>query len=154
MKTNLLGLGLIACVALIGVTQVRATDIQYHVDVVCGLNSPSGSMSVTGTITTNGTLGPMPLTQSDIINWNLTIKNTNGAQTLSGPPGNVGVSGPTLTASSSFLSFDYFNQAWGQLVFGNNAGTAWENFSIGYPTDGGYSLFYVGPTAVPNPFNR
>jgi hypothetical protein len=93
MKTNLLGL--IACVSPIGVSQARATNIEYHVDAVCRLNAPSGLMSVKGTIITKRQF-TMPLTKSDIISWQLTIKNAYGVSTLSSslPGSNVEVLGP------------------------------------------------------------
>jgi hypothetical protein len=138
MKTNLLGL--IACVALIGVTHARAADIEYNINAMCGLNSSSGLMSVTGTITTDGKVTG-PLMVSDIVSWDLTIKNQNGvAHILSGLPGsNVEVMGPTLTASSSFLRFDYSNPNSGRLVFGDGPG----NISCGILT--GYCARRHGP---------
>jgi hypothetical protein len=155
MKTNLLGL--IACVALIGVSQARAANIEYHVNASCGLNSPGGLSSVTGTIITNGKVGPMALTKTDIVSWDLTINNKNGVAHISSihPGSAVEIAGPTLTASSSFLRFDYSNSTYGLLVFGGNAsGTiGWENYAIGSPQDAGYSLFYIGPTSTPNPAN-
>jgi hypothetical protein len=112
-------------------------------------------MSVTGTITTDGKVTG-PLMMPDIVSWDLTIKNQNGvAHILSGLPGsNVEVMGPTLTASSSFLRFDYSNPNSGRLVFGDGSGNiGWSNYAIGSPQDAGYSIFYLGPTSTPNRTN-
>jgi hypothetical protein len=94
MKAKLLGL--ISCVALIGVSQARA-DITYCVDFVWAPGS------VVGTITTDGK--PGPLSKSDIKNWNLTISNQYGSSTVTGPPhvttGIVEVMKNPLTATPS-----------------------------------------------------
>jgi hypothetical protein len=107
-----LGAGLIA--ALWAAAPVQAQDIVYSIDqsgttpIVSGEDSPL-SVTETGTITTNGTIGV--LTQSDIVSWNLTLTDKgNPAYDVTLNNSNSGISsfsGNGLTASATALSFNY-----------------------------------------------
>jgi hypothetical protein len=77
---------LVAWIALLGVPRVEAASITYNVDIV-------GSIwgSIVGTITTDGTIGP--LAAADITNWNLAVVG-GGPRLFSGQ-----VLGPPSTSS-------------------------------------------------------
>src|ERR1700688_3284896 len=104
MKTKLLGL--IACMALVGVAPAGATTYTYTVDIV------DVGGSVTGTIQTDA-LGV--LNQANITDWNLVL--TDGASIgnllgplsggLSGANGPINLSGTDLTATTSGLFFNF-----------------------------------------------
>ncbi len=93
---------LIACTALLSVSQAEATTFTYTVDIVDGGNS------VTGTIQTNA-LGA--LNQVNITDWNL--KLTDGASTgnllgpLSGNNSIINLVGTDLAATTSGLFFNF-----------------------------------------------
>jgi hypothetical protein len=136
----------------------QAQDIVYTVDqsgtapIVAGEDSPL-SVTETGTITTNGTIGV--LTESDIVSWNLTLTDKgNPAYDVTLNASNSGISeftGNGLSASATALSFNY-----------NDAGS---EFSIQGTKYGFYSGFqYVcysasagacaaGDTLVPYEYN-
>jgi hypothetical protein len=82
-----------------------ATPITYDV------SDQAGSFSVSGTITTDGTIGA--LSGGDIIGWSLTIDN--GASSTSFVKGfrDAAVEGTALTASASSLLFDFDDQQGG-----------------------------------------
>jgi len=66
----------------------------------------NGNTSVSGTITTDGTLGV--LTGSNIVNWTLNFTNVLGQSfTLIPANGQLDFSGSALTATSSSLVFNY-----------------------------------------------
>jgi PEP-CTERM motif len=104
MKTKLLGL--IACMALVGVSPAGATTYTYTVDIV------DVGGSVTGTIQTDA-LGV--LNQANITDWNLVL--TDGASIgnllgplsggLSGANGPINLFGTDLTATTSGLFFNF-----------------------------------------------
>jgi hypothetical protein len=78
----------------------RASDITYSV------NESVGAGSVTGTITTDGTIGV--LGSSDIVDWNLVVNDGSGsAFDLTGGNSQDDVYGIDLTATSGQLSYDF-----------------------------------------------
>jgi hypothetical protein len=99
MKTKLLGF--IACIALLGVSQAGATT--YNVDEV------SGTVSLTGTITTDGTIGV--LSTSNLTDWNLLLAIGSTTSDLTGPlSGNnshLAIVGSDLTATATGLFFNF-----------------------------------------------
>jgi hypothetical protein len=99
MKTKLLGV--VACMALLGVSQAVAATITYNVDIV------SGSDSATGTITTDGTIGV--LSTSNITDWNLllTIGSSTADGLSSSPSSSFIVDGNAFTASPTGLFFNF-----------------------------------------------
>src|ERR1700688_4092868 len=79
---------------------LRADDITYTV------NQAVGSGSVTGFITTDGTIGTLSI--GDIVSWNLTLNDGHGDVTdLTQLNSAVGGHGTDLTASSSDLMFNF-----------------------------------------------
>ena len=92
---------------------LRADDIIYTV------NQPVGPGSVTGFITTDGTIGT--LSSTDIVDWNLTLNDGYG-NTVDLIPSNstVGNTGTDLTASSSDLMFN-FSGGFGAFSFNGSA---------------------------------
>ena len=124
MTLKLKLLGLIACTALLGVSQAKATT--YNVDIVDSL------LSISGTITTDGTIGT--LNTANIADWNLKVTDEYPSFVLTGP-----VSGPNssvyvqlndLTASSTILSFS-FSADNGSLVKFYTATQALELYDAG-----------------------
>jgi hypothetical protein len=102
MKTKLLGL--IILMALLGVGRASASAITYRIDIV------AGTQSIVGTITTDGTIGTLLL--SNITNWDLVGYQTGGANvTMLGPSSGSNStagapSGSTgLVATATTLSF-------------------------------------------------
>jgi hypothetical protein len=91
----------IGCAALSFVTCSNAfADIVYNVNIV------SGSNSVVGQITTDGSLGTV--IAADIVDFSLTITNTSGSAVLSpGTLANFQVGGSDLTATSSGLFYNF-----------------------------------------------
>jgi hypothetical protein len=90
MKTKLLGL--IACMALLGVSQAKATTY-----------SVINATSVTGTITTDGTIGL--LDKANITDWSLTLFGTDVLNPSDSFLGFSLTSG--LSATSTQLLFNY-----------------------------------------------
>jgi hypothetical protein len=111
MKTRLLGL--VACAALLGASQARAAEITYTIGDNLPLNNTgSGSGAITGTITTDGSLGS--IYASDIESWDLTVTVNCSGCTATYNPSNTkvlpGFSGDgNLMASPTTLSFDFDN---------------------------------------------
>ena len=92
---------------LLGASATRAdADAIYTVDrlVVGGF-----AMTVTGELTTDGTLGP--LESSNFVGWNLTIDSAFGPETLLGDSGGSNsllvAFGDSLTATPDGLFFDF-----------------------------------------------
>jgi hypothetical protein len=113
MKTKVLGL--IACMALLGVSQASATtDITYDLTPVT-----IGSYSLTGgTITTDGTIGP--LASTDITAWSLTLTGFSVSPiTIAGgsPYVNFSSAGSPVSASANDITFDFTSSSSGQLAF-------------------------------------
>jgi len=101
MKTRLLGL--IACIAL-ACTPAAANTITYTLD------DTVGSLTVTGTITTDGAIGFLSASACcvppDILDWNLTITNGTISEGLLGPlsSGTNSFVGGLTAANGSFVS--------------------------------------------------
>ena len=93
---------------------LRADEIWYTV------NQPVGPGSVTGFVTTDGTIGT--LTSTDIVDWNLTLNDGHG-NTVDLIPSNSGVVniGTDLTASSSDLMFNFSSLDFGHFSFNGSA---------------------------------
>lgn len=126
MKGRLLEL--IACMALMGVSQAGAT--------VYNIAFPS--INVSGTITTDATGA---LTASDITSWdiNQTADTVHFIGNLSPPNSTVSLTGNALTATATQLFFDYGDTTSSLLDFASN------NFSGG---SGGLSLQFCDATAA------
>lgn len=83
----------------------RASDITYNVDLSVGATG-----SVVGDIVTNGAIGQ--ITQGDIVNWNLTIKDASGSVQLNDANSqyainnNVGTSSD-VDATATNLTFNF-----------------------------------------------
>ena len=93
---------------------LRADEITYTV------NQPVGPGSVTGFITTDGTIGT--LSSIDILDWNLTLNDGHGDVTNLIPSNSVvGNSGTDLTASSSDLMFNFSGGDLGAFYFNSSA---------------------------------
>jgi hypothetical protein len=90
-------LSLAASLLFIGFSDAYAT--------VYNVNDGTASLTVSGTITTNGDLGV--LTQTDIVGWNLTLDGFNQSLLLTEANSTMFFQGPNLVATSSALLFDY-----------------------------------------------
>ena len=104
MKAKLFGL--VACVALFGVSQARSATITYNVDIV------SGSSSITGSITTDATIGKLSVT--NVKDWNLKVIDSLATFSLTGPlSGNNSIVGgiflESVVASATDLDFLFGN---------------------------------------------
>ena len=101
-------------VVVVAPAVLRADDITYTV------NQPVGPGSVTGFITTDGTIGTLSIT--DILDWNLTLNDGHG-DTVDLTPSNSGVvyTGSDLTASSSDLMFNFSGGDLGHFSFSGSA---------------------------------
>jgi hypothetical protein len=137
MKTKILGL--IAGMILLGVSQASATSITYNLTPLtigtCNV-PPCVTYSLTGSITTDGTIGP--LASSDITAWSVTA--TGG---LPSPA--------TFSGSSTFLIFSSANSAVtasATQLFFNFTSTAPDLMFL-FPSTGG--LEYVDQSNPPPP---
>src|SRR5271169_6559776 len=84
---------------MIAPTVSGAGDITYAVDQVIGPGT------VTGFITTDGTIGT--LTAADLLNWNLELNDGTNASDLIPSNSTQVVIGSDLTASAMNLMFNY-----------------------------------------------
>lgn len=117
---------------------VSASPIQYNlIDLI------SGAPSISGTVTTDGTLGI--LSAANFIDWDVTLfDGTNTGHEKKGDPGtSVVLSGPELTASLSTLTFDFSSPSHGYLSFNTT-------FTTPYPGTACYTSDSNcwGPTGV------
>lgn len=134
-----------ALVALFVPGRAAATPIQYHV-----LDLITGAAGVSGTITTDGTLGV--LTLGNLVAWDLVITDgTNTASVKSGVNGSMAHTSapglPALTATLTELRFDFSGGADdlsfvdaspfdGQLCY-TNYGNCWGLPAVGVYNVGG-----------------
>ena len=119
---------------------LRADDIAYTVNQ----SLPSGS--ITGTITTDGTLGT--LGTADIVGWNLT--STEGASSLILTPSDSQVlfGGNDLTATPTALTLDFSNVNYGYLDFAaTSPSVGYAVWVAGY-VPGAYG--YIAANAIDN----
>ena len=116
--------------ALLAPTVLKADGIQYTV------NQTEGAFTVTGTITTDGTIGV--LSSVDIVAWNLVL---NGSPVISLNTGNstMLVVGNALTASATQLTFDFTagGTANSYLIFHDPADVSWWD-TVSQPPYPGY----------------
>jgi hypothetical protein len=108
-------LWLVACMAFAGASQTRAATI-YNIDIT------QGTDTVTGTITTDGTIGG--LSASNIQTWNLTIENTTGTNNLIGTGSGVDSTltlapSSVLVATATALDFLFNDTTSGELAISN-----------------------------------
>jgi hypothetical protein len=122
-------LGLIACMASMGVSQAWATV--YNI-------TDTSSISVTGTITTDGATGT--LSAADITDWLINQPDTRLAPAIIDPANSaVSLTGGALTATSTELLFNFSDTAPSLLSFASN------NFFGG---SGGVDFQYCGADAA------
>jgi hypothetical protein len=110
LRSKLLTLALL----LTGALSAQAATISYNVTRAVGQGS------VTGTITTDGTIGT--IRQANITGWDLTINagDADGAfQMQSGVNSAVLISGSALSAGATSLTFDYVSTTPGFILFQN-----------------------------------
>ena len=168
MKTHRKIAALAIALATLSLNGAYASDITYSVDQILG------SGSVTGTITTNGTIGI--LTAADILSFNLILNDgtksadlTSGsvyvnkdACCTAGTPGGV-----DLTASPTVLMFNYSGTDAGDFIIGNSSGelcytsisNCWGPTGVGvYDVGGDGRSVYIAQsgdqiiaTAIPEP---
>jgi hypothetical protein len=104
----------LALTAILAPTALKAGDITYAVDETVG---PAGS--VTGSITTNGTIGV--LDDSDIVDWNLILNDgSNPTFELLVSNSEEEVIGNDLSASATQLLFNFNSTDTEQLLFENS----------------------------------
>jgi hypothetical protein len=127
--------------AIVAPTQLRADDIQYTVSQ----SLPAGG--ITGTITTDGTLGSLAL--ADIVGWNLTITSYSSSETLTQSNSTV-VSGPVdgLSATSTALTSDFPDATFGYLKFAATSPT--EGFVVWVVGNAPGSDGYIAANATTN----
>src|SRR4051812_25845490 len=150
-----------------------ATSTVLMADTIYSVNIALPSNGVTGTITTDGTVGV--LHGANLVSWNLTLNdgihsttllNTNSTFT-SGLHDTVGLNNVDFTASATNLFFNYTSADGGFIGFSNASGqlciTGWSNCfgptAIGLYNIGGDNAFdfmsqtgtHVIATAVATP---
>lgn len=122
----------IALIALLaGVCACRAGDISYDVNMT-GFTQGS----VTGSITTDGTIGT--LAKSDVVSWNLQLNESPNTYVLMPVPGNLFdliVAGADLTATPNQLRFDFSATDSGYVQF---QGTSSSNAPDWFLTDASF----------------
>jgi PEP-CTERM motif len=93
----------------------NAGAIQYTV------NQTIGSGSVTGTITTDGTIGT--LAAADVISWNLLLNDgtKTGVEASGANAAFVVVEGSALTATLTTLTYDYSSASGSDFYFGDTS---------------------------------
>jgi hypothetical protein len=101
--------GLITLATLVAPTVSKADDITYAVNQSL---LPGG---ITGTITTDGTLGTLGI--ADVVGWTLTATNGVTSQVFTPSDSVVLGSGTDLTATAGTLSLDFSNENYGWLSF-------------------------------------
>jgi hypothetical protein len=120
MKKKLLGL--VACMALFGVSQAGATTYDLIPQTTPPLFGPDHvPLSVTGTITTDGNTGI--LSQADIIDWNLTVSGDGAPVLLTAVNSDFPLFGNDLTATPTQLNFNYADTLPGnasEIIVGNS----------------------------------
>jgi hypothetical protein len=107
----------LALTAMLTPTVLRAADITYTVDETVGAGI------VTGSITTDGTIGT--LDTADIVNWDLTLNDgSNPTFDLLGPTSGDNsqeiVEGSDLTATATQLLFDFSGSDDGYFLLENS----------------------------------
>ena len=114
MKTKLLGL--IACMALLGVSPVAATTYivsDTATTVCCNYAGTAESLSLTGSITTDGHIGVLSL--GNILSWDLTIGGFGTPPTLTPSSSDLVLVGSDLIATATALIFMYPDEETGYL---------------------------------------
>jgi hypothetical protein len=143
-------------VVLLFATLVAPTAVRA--DTVYTVNQTIGPGSVTGAITTNGTIGT--LSAADIVGWNLTLNDGTNIADLILSNSAVVVGGDDLSATASNLSFNFSGTGFNYdfYFYGTSAGavgelcyTAWSNCwgptGVGLYDVGGDNLsVYIGET--------
>ena len=116
-------------VALIAPTVLKADNIAYTV------NQTEGSFGVTGTVTTDGTIGT--LSSADIITWDLAL---NASPTITLDPGTsaVIVDGGALSASATQLTFNFTSGSNDNLQFNDSSSSSWWHV-VSQPPYAGYN---------------
>ena len=129
----------LACAAMIagviGFSQAKA-DIIYDFSYTASPGSPNPG-SASGFIETDGTLGPLSVTNTfnPFVDWDIMLTVGTATATLTGPHSgnNSVVNGAFVTATATTLSFDFANNSTGGLFsFGTTA------------ANGGTGLAYAG----------
>jgi hypothetical protein len=126
MKVKLLGF--VACMTLPAMSPAMAATTNYYLDYT------GGSLTVMGSITTDGTTGT--LSSSNITGWSLTITGDGAPITLTGPTA-LTLSGSDLTATATALSFNFADAAAG--VFEMSSPTCSPCGNLEYETAGANS---------------
>jgi hypothetical protein len=120
LRLSFLLLSLLAGLAGAAASSATAATITYTVDQI------AGTSTVKGTITTDGTLGA--LTDSNFLNWNLTIDfgGSIGALNLGGPAAGdlltVFPQGSGVTANATTLLYDFATPDQTGLVISRSLG--------------------------------
>jgi hypothetical protein len=125
MKTRLFGFcDLVACMALLGVPPAAATTYSVSDNV--------GSITITGSITTDGNTGLLDL--GDIKSWNFDISGLSIPFAMTSSTGLATMLGSDLIATSTTLSYKFSDLSLGELVFGS--GGCYPCASLSYDTAG------------------
>lgn len=119
------------------VLMFMASPAELMADTVYSVNQTLGAGGVTGTITTDGTLGT--LHSGNILDWNLTLNDGSHTSNLissnssfgQGLHDTVGPNNADLTAVGNNLLFNYSSGDGGFIYFGGSGGelcyTGWSN---------------------------
>jgi hypothetical protein len=125
-------LGLVACMALFGVTQAAASTITYNV------SDTAGSLSYTGTITTDGHTGILGST--DISDWSLTITGYTATYTLTPSNSSIVFDGTSgLAATLTTLSWDTSSTITSQSDFSFKLQNGFNRALVEYSQSANYS---------------
>ncbi len=100
-------------------TESRAGIIYSVHDAAPDFNYPGYGLQVHGTITTDGTLGP--LTAANLISWNLDLLG-NGGYLGTLMPSNSQLRHASLLATSNGLYFDHESSGWLSFAWFSNGG--------------------------------
>jgi hypothetical protein len=124
MKVKLLGF--VACMILPAMSPAMAATTNYYLDYT------AGSLTVMGSITTDGNTGP--LLSTDITGWNLTFTGDGAPITVSTAPGGLLFLGNDLSATTTALLFNFGDSASGTVEFTTPSGLP--QASLTYETSG------------------
>ncbi len=92
-------------VALLLASILAVPGIAFAAPVTYTVNNAFSTFSVSGTITTDGTLGT--LASADITGYNLTVATATKTDTLTAANSSESIAGSGVTATSSGLFYDY-----------------------------------------------
>jgi hypothetical protein len=149
--------------AFTALASLAMASTSAYAAVTFNVNIPGGmSDYVTGTITTDGTIGD--LTTANITGWNLTVFGSNAVTTtlVSGNGTALRVGGNALEATATELLFDFSDTNSAYLIVGRTplfqggsyfCASGTPGYQDGVPTAEGEAPCFAGISAVPISFS-